>query len=103
MHRHHHHPNILKPIVYPTAHCDTHDCEKFVVPHVHPSHTTHHHHKLFEHVHTYPHTESHVTDVAHQHINCGPHVPMGPMGAPAPGAFPPAPGAAPTPYGPWGR
>lgn len=85
-------PKMLSPIVSPTKCCDVHDTEVFQVPHIHPSHTTYHHHKIFEHLHTYPHTVSHVTDVAHQHFDCGPgEFPgMGPgMGmGPGPGMVP---------------
>ncbi|HHW38568.1 MAG TPA: spore coat protein CotD [Bacillales bacterium] len=97
-------PKILCPIVHPTKCCDVHDTEVFQVPHVHPSHTTLHHHKIFEHVHTCPHTVSNVCDVAQQHFDCCggsmPGMGMGPgMGmAPgmAPGMYPGiAPGMAP--------
>ncbi|HHY73536.1 MAG TPA: spore coat protein CotH [Bacillus bacterium] len=75
-------PVVLPPIVSPTKQFNVHDTEVFQVPHIHPSHTTFHHHKLFEHVHTCPHTCSHVCDVCHQHVNCCPD-PMagGMMGA----------------------
>ncbi|WP_374724069.1 CotD family spore coat protein [Calidifontibacillus erzurumensis] len=88
-------PKMLSPIVHPTKCCDVHETEVYQVPHIHPTHTTVHHHKLFEHVHTCPNTVSHVSNVAHQHINCCP----GPMpylgGGPgmAPGMM--APGMAP--------
>lgn len=97
----------MKPIVSPTKCCNVHDLETINVPHIHPSHTTYHHHKLYKHLHSYPHTVSNVTDVAHQNYNCGagmpgPGVPApGPMaGAPMPGPRPPMPGA---PFSPYGR
>ncbi|WP_458412869.1 CotD family spore coat protein [Schinkia sp. CFF1] len=77
-------PVVLSPIVSPTKQFNVHDTEVYQVPHIHPSHTTFHHHKMFEHVHTCPHTVSHVCDVCHQHINCCPE-PMPNMCCPEPG------------------
>ena len=81
-------PKILSPIVHPTKCCDVHSTEVFQVPHIHPTHTTFHHHKLFNHVHTCPHTVSHVSDVAQQHFDCCP----GPMPGMGMGGFGAAPG-----------
>jgi len=87
-------PTVLSPIVHPTKYCDVHDTEVFQVPHIHPSHTTFHHHKLFEHIHTCPQTVSHVCDVAQQHFNCCPDpMGIGPGMGMAPGMV--APGMAP--------
>ncbi|MED4352560.1 CotD family spore coat protein [Schinkia azotoformans] len=69
-------PKVLCPIIHPTKCCDVHNLEVFQVPHIHPTHTTFHNHKLFEHVHTCPHTVSQVCDVAQQHFDCC----SGPMG-----------------------
>ncbi|MBE4910218.1 spore coat protein CotH [Bacillus luteolus] len=68
-------PNMMAPIVYPTKCNVQHYCNKTVVPHIHPSHTQHVNHQMYEHVHYYPHTESVVNEVSHQHFNCGPRMP----------------------------
>ncbi|WP_425388906.1 CotD family spore coat protein [Bacillus marinisedimentorum] len=65
----------MRPIVYPTKCCEHHTNQTFHVPHIHPSHTANINHQMYKHLHYYPHTESQVSDVSHQHFNCGP----GPM------------------------
>lgn len=79
---------VLPPIVHPTNCCVNHTCKNYVVPHIHPQHTTTVNHEFFAHQHYYPQTQSVVNEVTHQHFNAGP--------GPVPGGFPgPFPGAAP--------
>lgn len=96
----HFRPNVLPPIVYPTKCCVTHTCQKTIVPHIHPSHTTNVNHHRFDHLHYYPHTQSFANEVSHQHFHCGPVVPPGLL--PAAPAAPVAPGAPVAPTAPMG-
>ncbi|MRX70944.1 spore coat protein CotH [Bacillus lacus] len=78
-------PKMLAPIVHPTKCCVNNTFSNTVVPHVHPSHTTNVNHEMFQHVHYFPHSESFVNEVAHQHFNAaGP----APFGGPGVGGFP---------------
>ncbi len=77
-------PRVLPAIVHPTQCCTNHNFENFIVPHIHPSHTTNVNHEFFAHQHYYPHTESFVNEVNHQHFNAGP----GPFPRPFPGVRP---------------
>ena len=56
-------PHVMAPIVHPPKCCTQHYFQATVVPHIHPSHTTHVNHHLFQHQHYFPHTES-VTNIA---------------------------------------
>ena len=60
-------PHVMAPIVHPPKCCTQHYFQATVVPHIHPSHTTHVNHHLFQHQHYFPHTESVVSQVANQH------------------------------------
>ncbi|UCZ51500.1 spore coat protein [Bacillus shivajii] len=81
---------MMPPKYCPTKHHVTEkDCD-YLVPVVHPSHTTNvvnHNYKYF---HNFPHTESTVHRVNHQQFSCGPGGPrpfggpMGPMGGQMP-------------------
>ncbi|WP_017755457.1 CotD family spore coat protein [Calidifontibacillus oryziterrae] len=116
---HHMRPKLLSPIISPIKCCDVHDVDVFQVPHIHPTHTTVHHHNIFEHLHSFPQTVSHVSDVAHQHFKCPPGMMpgVGPgmapgmgfgggLGMPGPGMAGPGmmgpgmmpPGMGPTPF-----
>ncbi|MFS8631489.1 MAG: spore coat protein [Bacillales bacterium] len=64
-------PHVVGPIVHPPRCYVQHHFQATVVPHVHPSHTTHVNHHLFQHQHYFPHTESVVNQVANQQIFCG--------------------------------
>lgn len=79
--------NVLPAIVHPTKCCVNHSFSNNVVPHIHPSHTTNVHHTKFDHVHYFPHTQSSVNEVSHQHFYGGPRPPFGAYG-PRPGAGP---------------
>ncbi|MGG3843356.1 CotD family spore coat protein [Anoxybacillus kestanbolensis] len=70
-------PNMMPPIVHPTKCCTQHQVQTTIVPHIHPSHTTYVNHHLFQHQHYFPHTQSVVNNVSHQHVVC-----------PGPGPFP---------------
>ncbi|KJE27976.1 inner spore coat D family protein [Geobacillus kaustophilus] len=75
-------PNVTAPIVHP-PHCNVlHHFEATIVPHIHPSHTTHVYHHLYEHQHYFPHTESVVAQAASRHLYCP---------GPGPMPFPPFP------------
>jgi spore coat protein D len=87
--------NIAPAIVHPTKCCTNHNFATTIVPHIHPSHTTTVNHHMFQHKHYFPHTESVVSDVSHQHFNCpgpgpmpGPGMGMGPGMGPGFGAGP---------------
>ncbi|AEH47688.1 CotD family spore coat protein [Parageobacillus thermoglucosidasius] len=77
-------PHVVAPIVHPPRCCVQHHFQATVVPHIHPSHTTHVNHHFFQHQHYFPHTESVVNQVANQQLFCGGPGP-GPGG---PGPFP---------------
>ncbi|AST91632.1 MULTISPECIES: CotD family spore coat protein [Sutcliffiella] len=98
---HHCRPNVMAPIVHPTKCCVKNLHSTTEVPHIHPSHTTYVNNQHFQHKHYYPHTDSMVDSVSHQHFNCGPGgpgmAPMGP-GMGGPGAM--GPGMGPGMAGP---
>lgn len=79
-----HYPRRLPPIIHPTKCLENDIYQTNVVPHIHPSHTVNQVHNIYKHLHYYPHTESTVSDVAHQHFNCG----VGPVPGPVPGPRP---------------
>nr|WP_309100689.1 spore coat protein [Fredinandcohnia onubensis] len=64
-------PRVVQPIVHPTKCCVQHHCFTTIVPHIHPSHTQHINHHMYQHMHYYPHTESVANEVSNQHFNCG--------------------------------
>lgn len=74
----------LPPIVHPAKCFVNNTCQNYIVPHIHPSHTTNVNHQFYAHQHHYPHTESFVNEVSHQHFNVAP----GPVPRPFPGAGP---------------
>lgn len=76
-------PNQMAPIVHPTKCCVKNLYSTTEVPHIHPSHTTYVNNQQFQHKHYFPHTDSMVDSVSHQHFNCGPGGPgMGMGGQP---------------------
>lgn len=75
-------PNMMAPIVHPTKCCVQHSYSTTIVPHIHPSHTTHVNHQMYQHNHYFPQTESMVNELSNQHFNC-----PGP-GPGRPGMFP---------------
>ncbi len=77
-------PNMMAPIVHPTKCCVKNLYSTTEVPHIHPSHTTYVNNQQFQHKHYFPHTDSMVDSVSHQHFNCGPGGP-GMGGAPGMG------------------
>jgi spore coat protein D len=86
-------PHVVAPIIHPPQCCVQHHFDATIVPHIHPSHTTHVNHHLFQHQHYFPHTESVVDEVANQQV----FVPGPAPFPPGPAPFPPGP----TPF-PWG-
>ncbi|WP_019393126.1 CotD family spore coat protein [Priestia filamentosa] len=70
-------PKVLPPIVHPTKCCTTNSYEEVIVPHIHPSHTTHVHHTNFKHQHYFPHTQSTENVVTNQQFNYGQRPPFG--------------------------
>ncbi|AGE22088.1 spore coat protein CotH [Geobacillus thermoleovorans] len=75
-------PNVTAPIVHPPRCNVLHHFEATIVPHIHPSHTMHVYHHLYEHQHYFPHTESAVAQAANRHLYCP---------GPGPMPFPPFP------------
>ncbi|KMJ59709.1 hypothetical protein AB685_02245 [Bacillus sp. LL01] len=74
-------PNMMAPIVHPTKCCVKNLFSTTEVPHIHPSHTTYVNNQQFQHKHYFPHSDSMVDSVSHQHFNCGPGGPgMGGQG-----------------------
>lgn len=71
MHMHNCKCVVCQPIVHPTKCCTNHTCTNYVVPHIHPSHTTNVNHEFYAHQHYYPHTQSFQNEVSHQHFNAG--------------------------------
>lgn len=89
--------NVCPPIVHPTKCCVNHTCSKYIVPEIHPSHTTTVNHQHYEHQHYFPHTQSVVNEVSKSDVvmPCpGPGV--GPV--PRPGYPVPPPGFGPGPF-----
>ncbi|WP_427909922.1 CotD family spore coat protein [Salsuginibacillus halophilus] len=62
----------MPPVVHPTKQQTKHHCCEYIVPEVHPTHTTNVNHHLYKHYHSHPHTSSTVNKVYHQHFECGP-------------------------------
>ncbi|MEH7125249.1 spore coat protein [Bacillus sp. JJ1532] len=84
--------NILPAFVSPTKCCVNHNFQNTIVPHIHPSHTTTVNHHNFQHVHSFPHTQSVVNEVTNQQFvaPAAPgFVPSAGYGAPGPGAVAP--------------
>lgn len=54
---------VCPPVVHPTKCCVINKCYNYVVPEIHPSHTTTVNHINYNHVHSFPHTESCATEV----------------------------------------
>ncbi|PEE44032.1 CotD family spore coat protein [Bacillus pseudomycoides] len=51
------------PVVHPTTQCVTNTFSTTVVPHIHPTHTTHVHHQQVKNQHFFPQTVSNVNVV----------------------------------------
>ncbi|GIN56539.1 hypothetical protein J8TS2_08580 [Lederbergia ruris] len=86
---------VLPAIVHPTKCCVKHTCQNYIIPEIHPSHTTTVNHENFVHEHYFPHTESVVNEVTNQQVMMpGPGPMPGPCYGPRPG-FGPRP---PFPY-----
>jgi hypothetical protein len=78
-------PMALTPeSVYPMQQCQTNALENVVIPHVHPSHTTHLMHTHFVNQHFFPHTESCCHTASCEDVFCSPPPPC-PCPMPAPG------------------
>lgn len=92
--------NVLPAIVSPTKCCVNHTFQNNIVPHIHPSHTTTVNHVNFQHVHSFPHTQSVVNEVTNQQFVAGPGPVPGTFGGPMAGGFgvPPRPGFGVGPY-----
>lgn len=94
------HQQMYPPRVHPTQQHVVYQCNEYIVPEVHPAHTTIVNKHLYKHYHNFPQTVSSVDQVASQQFMCpaGPPVP-GPAHASgfaqahayAPGMVPPAP------------
>ncbi|MDA3130073.1 CotD family spore coat protein [Aliibacillus thermotolerans] len=69
--RHHHcgrHPKMMAPVTHPTMHQTQYKHYEYIVPEIHPVHTTTVNKHLYKHYHSFPHTESQVNEVYHQHF-----------------------------------
>ncbi|WP_144559029.1 spore coat protein [Shouchella miscanthi] len=61
-----HKPNMTMPtcsqelpaVVHPTQHNVVESTQEYIVPEIHPSHTTHVKNHVYKHIHHYPHTDS---------------------------------------------
>ncbi|MDM5187846.1 CotD family spore coat protein [Bacillus sp. DX4.1] len=74
--------SITPPVIHPTKQCVTHTFSTTVVPHVHPTHTTHVHHQQLKNQHLFPQTTSNVNVV-----DPGPLGPVGGFGGGPVGGF----------------
>ena len=61
---------VCPPIVHPTKCCVNNAQYNYIVPHIHPSHTTNVNHYMYQHQHYFPHTESVVNEVSNQQFIC---------------------------------
>ncbi|AKP47530.1 MULTISPECIES: CotD family spore coat protein [Bacillus] len=61
-------PKVLPPIIHPTINRENHLIHHYVVPHIHPSHTTTFNHHVFQHQRYFPYTEPTVNDALHQDL-----------------------------------
>lgn len=82
---------VLPPRIHPTCQNVKYNCCEYLVPEVHPSHTTIVNRHLYKHCHQFPQTTSVVNQVANQHFVAPPT--FAPQQV-APGV---APGVAPVP------
>ncbi|MGI2730658.1 CotD family spore coat protein [Bacillus cytotoxicus] len=102
----------VPPVVHPTKQCVTHTFSTTVVPHIHPTHTTHVHHQQIKNQHFFPQTHSNVNvvdpgfeDPGHGG-GCGHHgyphqvSPFGPNVGPSASPFGPNAGPSVSPFGP---
>ncbi len=88
-------PVVLPPRIHPTKHNVVYNCCEYIVPEVHPTHTTVMNKHLYKHYHNFPQTVSQVDQVANQQFMCPPG-PVMPVAGPGPGVAGPgfgAPGA----------
>lgn len=101
--------NVLPAMVSPTKCCVNHTFQNNIVPHIHPMHTTTVNHINYQHVHSFPQTQSVVNEVTNQQFVApaapgfvppvGPGAvppagfggPVGPYGVPRPGMYGPGP------------
>ncbi|WP_246516602.1 CotD family spore coat protein [Salicibibacter cibarius] len=65
-------PVVLPAVVHPPKCNVTHSMQEYVVPEVHPSHTTHVHNDVYKHVHSYPHSQDQVAGAQSEHYHCPP-------------------------------
>lgn len=73
--------------LYPIQQCQTNALENVIIPHVHPSHTTHNMHTHYVNQHYFPHTESCCYSTSCEDVICGPMPPC-PMPMAGPGVYP---------------
>ncbi|MFB5663099.1 CotD family spore coat protein [Alteribacillus sp. HJP-4] len=62
----------MPAVNHPVTEKKNYQCNEYIVPEVHPVHTTNVNKHLYKHYHSYPQTESTVNEVYNQHFNCGP-------------------------------
>lgn len=74
---------MLPPRIHPTQQNVVYQCNEYIVPEVHPAHTTVVNKHLYKHYHNFPQTVSAVDQVASQQFICPPGPPVpGPAIAP---------------------
>lgn len=69
-----HKPNMIHPtcsqelpaVVHPTMHNVVESTQEYIVPEIHPSHTTHVKNHVYKHVHHYPHSDSVAENVKNE-------------------------------------
>lgn len=78
------HQQMCPPRIHPTQQNVVYNCNEYIVPEVHPAHTTVVNKHLYKHYHNFPQTVSAVDQVASQQFICPPG-PVAPFSAQAPG------------------
>jgi spore coat protein D len=67
---------MMPPRVHPTQQHVVYQCNEYIVPEVHPAHTTIVNKHLYKHYHNFPQTVSSVDQVASQQFMCPPGPPV---------------------------
>ncbi|WP_240375461.1 CotD family spore coat protein [Bacillus piscicola] len=76
-------PCVMPPVCHPVVNQTAYNCNEYIVPEVHPVHTTTVNKHMYKHYHTYPQTYSDANEVYHQHFVDSPGA--GPLSGPMPG------------------
>ncbi|MED1561803.1 spore coat protein CotH [Alkalihalobacillus alcalophilus ATCC 27647 = CGMCC 1.3604] len=93
---------VMPAVVHPTQQNIVQKTCEYIVPEVHPTHTTNVTNHVYKHVHSFPHTTSQQQTVTNQQFVGGPSAPV--AGAMSPGFGGPVAGAMSPGFGPqWGH